>query len=215
MVKIERNPVPPPSLAVEKQKATGVYNKSDVILRLKEDSHDKCYICELGGLSDPEVEHLKPHHGRTIPERVFDWNNLFWACGHCNGVKNQRKYDDHIIDCCNSDPEERIWFRLNDGKTDVVAVDESDLDAEKTAQLVTEVFNLKNTGMRVYKSDFRFKELNKEMNKMLDVLDELAQNPDSIFEQKKLKALIRKESRFAAFKRCYIRENVPQYIDFL
>ena len=45
MVKIERNPVPPPSLAVEKQKATGVYNKSDVILRLKEDSHDKCYIC--------------------------------------------------------------------------------------------------------------------------------------------------------------------------
>ena len=49
MVKIERNPVPPPSLAVEKQKATGVYNKSDVILRLKEDSHDKCYICELGG----------------------------------------------------------------------------------------------------------------------------------------------------------------------
>ena len=130
-------------------------------------------------------------------------------------MKNQRKYDDHIIDCCNSDPEERIWFRLNDGKTDVVAVDESDLDAEKTAQLVTEVFNLKNTGMRVYKSDFRFKELNKEMNKMLDVLDELAQNPDSIFEQKKLKALIRKESRFAAFKRCYIRENVPQYIDFL
>ena len=29
---------------------------------------------------------------------------------------------------------------------------------------------------------------------------------------KKLKALIRKESRFAAFKRCYIRENEIKYI---
>lgn len=215
MVKIERSSKAPESLAEEKLKKDGSYSKEDVVTKLKEDFHNKCYICELDNLQDPQVEHLKPHFNGRDVERKFDWNNLFWACGHCNGVKNQRKYDDHIIDCCNSDPEERIWFRLNDGKTDVVAVDESDLDAEKTAQLVTEVFNLKNTGMRVYKSDFRFKELNKEMNKMLDVLDELAQNPDSIFEQKKLKALIRKESRFAAFKRCYIRENVPQYIDFL
>ena len=56
MVKIERNPIPPQSLAVEAQRARGDYNKPDVIQRLKEDSHDKCYICELGGLSDPEVE---------------------------------------------------------------------------------------------------------------------------------------------------------------
>lgn len=76
MVKIDRNPVPPPSLAIEKQKANGSYNKSDVVRQLKEDSHDKCYICELKGLSDPEVEHLHPHHGRQIAERVFDWNNL-------------------------------------------------------------------------------------------------------------------------------------------
>lgn len=54
MIKIERNPIPPPSLAVEAKKAEGVYNKPDVIQRLKEDFNDKCYICELGGLSDPE-----------------------------------------------------------------------------------------------------------------------------------------------------------------
>ena len=78
MVKIDRNPIPPVSLAIEKQKAYGSYNKRDVIQQLKEDSHDKCYICELGGLSDPEVEHLRPHHKRTIIRlEVFDWNNLF------------------------------------------------------------------------------------------------------------------------------------------
>ena len=42
MVKIERNPIPPPSLAVEEQRANGVYNKPDLIQRLNEDSHDKC-----------------------------------------------------------------------------------------------------------------------------------------------------------------------------
>ena len=48
MVKIDRNPIPPVSLTIEKQKAYGSYNKRDVIQQLKEDSHDKCYICELG-----------------------------------------------------------------------------------------------------------------------------------------------------------------------
>ena len=79
MVKIDRNPIPPPSLAIEKQKVNGDYNKADVIQQLKEDSHGKCYLCELGSLSDPEVEHLRPHHGRKIAERAFDWNNLFYV----------------------------------------------------------------------------------------------------------------------------------------
>lgn len=108
MVKINRNPVPPASLEIEKQKVHGSYNKPDVIQQLKEDSHDKCYICELGGLSDPEVEHLRPHHNRKILERVFDWDNLFYACPHCNNLKKEAKYDDKIIDCCIEDPEEKL-----------------------------------------------------------------------------------------------------------
>lgn len=166
-------------------------------------------------MQDPQVEHLKPHFNGKYMERKFDWNNLFWSCGHCNGVKNQRKYDDHIIDCCNSDPEKRIYFRLHEGNTDVTAINLEDYDARMTAELVTEVFNITNSGMRVYKSDFRFKELNKEMNKLYDTLEELDQTPNSAFALKKLQALIRKESRFAAFKRCYIRENKKQYAIYL
>lgn len=84
-----------------------------------------------------------------------------------------------------------------------------------TAELVTEVFNITNSGMRVYKSDFRFKELNREMNKLYDTLEELAKNPNSMFVLNKLRALIRKKSRFAAFKRCYIREYEKQYAKYL
>ena len=40
MIKIERSPIPPPSLAVEAQKAKGAYNKPDVIQRLKEDTRE-------------------------------------------------------------------------------------------------------------------------------------------------------------------------------
>lgn len=81
MIKIERNPIPPSSLAVESQKPNGVYNMPDVIQRLKEDSNDKCYICELGGLSDPEVEHLRPHHGRKF-RREFLIGTIYFMHVH-------------------------------------------------------------------------------------------------------------------------------------
>ena len=97
----------------------------------------------------------------------------------------------------------------------MTAIDSTDYDAEITAKMVTEVFSTSNTGMRVYKSDLRFKELNKEMNKLYNALDEVAKNPKSSFAQNKLRALIRKESRFAAFKRCYIREYQTQYTNYL
>lgn len=105
-----------------------------------------------------------------------DWNNLFWSCGHCNSVKNQRKYDEHVIDCCALDPEVKIYFRLCDGNTNVQAVDPEDEDAKMTAELVTEVFNKTNSGMRVYKSNMRFDELNREMNKLYTILEELSKN---------------------------------------
>ena len=76
-------------------------------------------ICELKNLQDPQVEHLLPHKNGKYPERKFDWNNLFWSCSHCNGIKNQKKYDDGIIDCCKNDPELMMTFKLKDGKTEI------------------------------------------------------------------------------------------------
>ena len=47
MVKIERSFPAPESLAKEAKKATGKYDRPDVIERLKRDFHNKCYICEM------------------------------------------------------------------------------------------------------------------------------------------------------------------------
>lgn len=211
MIKIERSFPAPESLAVEAKKASGSYEKEDVVERLRTDFHNKCYICGIDELQDPQVEHLLPHKNGKYPERKFDWRNLFWSCGHCNGVKNKDKYDAGIIDCCVIDPEEVIYFRLQDEKVQVRAKDKANMKAVLTAELVMEVFNLKNTAMRVYKSEMRVQKLNKEMNKLYDSIEEWRENPESKFALRKLKALLRRESRFAAFKRNYIRDNQQKY----
>ncbi len=186
-----------------------------MIERLREDFHNKCYICELKNLQDPEVEHLLPHKNGRYPERMFDWNNLFWACGHCNKVKNQAKYEEGIIDCCRQDPEELISFRFQ--KADVIAEAKNPEDSKAvlTATLVREVFHLKNTAMRDYKRELRFRELNKEMNILYDNLEEMKQKPESKAVMRKLKALLRRESGFAAFKRNYVRENAERFPELL
>jgi uncharacterized protein (TIGR02646 family) len=215
MVKVDRTFPAPESLERESKKKTGSYSEPDVVEQLKKDFHNKCYICEINELQDPQVEHLLPHMDGKYPERKFDWNNLFWSCGHCNNVKNQRKYDNGIIDCCKEDPEELIYFGLLNEATQIYARDKENEKAILTAQLVTEVFNLKNTGMRTYKSDQRFQELNQEMNKLYDALEEMNENPESKFVLRKLKALLRRESKFAAFKRNYIRENQERFPQLL
>ena len=120
MVKIERSFLAPDSLESEAKKVSGSYEQPDVVSRLRKDFHNKCYICELKNLQDPQVEHLLPHKNGKYPERKFDWNNLFWSCSHCNGIKNQKKYDDGIIDCCKNDPVPH--FTLMDCRTFTMAV---------------------------------------------------------------------------------------------
>lgn len=211
MVKVQRSYPAPESLEIEAQKPNGSYSCDDVVERLKDDFHNKCYICEIDQLQDPQIEHLLPHMNGKYVQRKFDWNNLFWACGHCNNVKNQKKYQDGIIDCCKEDPEERLSFELENEEVKVEAIDKEDKKAILTAELIMEVFNLKNTGMRVYKSEHRYKELNLEMNILYDALEELKKSPKSAFLSRKVQALLRRESRFAAFKRNYIRDNKGYY----
>lgn len=46
----------------------------------------RCMYCE-DSVAD-EVEHFKPKD--LYPEDVFVWNNYFYACGPCNGPKNNK-----------------------------------------------------------------------------------------------------------------------------
>lgn len=211
MVKVKRSFPAPESLAEEAKKASGRYDKPDVIERLEKDFHNKCYICEMKELQDPNVEHLLPHKNGKYPERKFDWENLFWACGHCNGIKNSSKYDEGIIDCCKQDPEKYLYFRLKENEVAIEITDEKDELQKRTASLVTETFSMKNTGMRTYTSDERLKLLQREMDVLYKQLEKLHKKPASKITMTVIGSLLRRESAFAAFKRCYVRDHVMEY----
>ncbi len=211
MVKVDRSFPAPESLAEEAKKVTGRYDRQDVIERLKKDFHNKCYICEMKELQDPNVEHLLPHKNGKYPERKFNWENLFWACGHCNSMKNNNKYDAGIIDCCKQDPEKYLYFCIENDDV-VIEVKDSDNELQKrTALLITETFSMKNTGMRTYTSNERLRLLQKEMDVLYKQLEKIHNMPDSKVIRRTIRSLLRRESAFAAFKRCYVREHAAEY----
>lgn len=212
MVKCEKYPIAPQSLAIEKKKGKyGKYNSQDVMEQLAKDFNKKCYICELSDIQDPEVEHLVPHHNSKDIDAKFDWNNLFLSCGHCNSIKNQHKYDGKIINCCIDDPEEHLHCQYNNGDVSVISLDE-DEKSIMTAELINEVFNLKNTGTRVYASDLRMDKLKEEMLLLMDALIGYKKVPSAGLKRK-LGVMLSRNRAFASFKRDYVRDNRAKYID--
>lgn len=204
MVSCDKSSVAPASLVTEKAKGrNGNYRGSDVIEQLKSDFHDKCYICELKGLQDPQIEHLIPHKGNI--DLKFDWGNLFWSCGHCNSIKNNKIYEGKIINCCQEDPEQHIACRYADNDVQIEALDQSEVSL-MTASLIYNVFNLKNTGMRTNNSAVRLKALQEEMNIFFNELHRYKDNK-SPANTRRVVARLRKSTAFAAFKRSYIRNN--------
>ena len=153
--------------------------------QLKKVFFGKCYICEIKPVQDPQVEHLYPHKGNI--DKKFDWNNLFYSCSHCNNV-------------------------LEDG-TAVKAMTKDPI-ALKTAELMNEVFNLKNTGIRCCASDVRFKALKGEMMVFFKCLNHYHKHPDKL-SQRYLISLLRKDTLFSSFKRSYLRTHKDIYGDLI
>lgn len=206
MVKVERSIPAPPSLAIERQKANGKYNSSDVVAQLLIDFGNKCYLCEMKDLQDPQIEHLIPHKNGKSPDLKFDWNNLFWSCSHCNIMKNNKMFEDGILDCCRKDPEKYIRFAIEDGSIQIEALS-TDETVERTVKVLNDVYNKTNTGMRIVGCAERVRRLNEEMNAFYKALETYKDNPENGLNLRRIQVLLRRKSGFAAFKRQYIREH--------
>lgn len=97
MIYLPKSQPAPESLAIEKTKAKGHYNLEDVLVRIKNDFNNKCYICESKAPKAINVEHFIPHRGDI--DKKFDWNNLFYCCSHCNNTKLDKPQYDNILNC--------------------------------------------------------------------------------------------------------------------
>lgn len=222
MVKVTRSPDPPKSLAEESKKKNGKYNLPDVTRQLKLDFHGKCYLCEIDHLQSEEVEHLCPKANR--PEVKFDWNNLFYSCRHCNSVKNQKKYDGMILDCCREEPENSLKhtlvFRKENGITTAhvevrPAAESAPETVKRTAELITECFELRNTGARINECEERVNQLQNEMKrldaKLQTYLRKIRKNEPVTRTVNTLKGMLDRSYPFAGFLRTYVRENIDKY----
>ncbi len=204
MVKCERLSPPPASLKLHRS-----YNERDVIEQLKAVFHDKCYICELKGLQDGIVEHRIPHKGDEALK--FDWDNLFWACHHCNEWKNRGDIEYHVIDCCHDDPESHLRCGY-DPYSSIVVVKPKDqeISSVRTALLIENVFNGTNTGIRSNAKGQRMRALQEEWNTFHRLLESYRANKTKV-NRRKVTSRLRRESAFASFKRDYIREHRSEY----
>ena len=210
MVKIERTPTAPASLALESTKANGSYSKPDVWEQLREDFHGKCYICENDKATSVEIEHLVPHKGNK--ELKFDWNNLFFSCAHCNSMKNKSEYDGKILDCCQKEPERYLRQSLLDGHVSVVPQEGygNDETVLQTAKLITECFECKNTGARIYESKVILDELSETMNVLYRALAAYKVEPDGK-PLRTLRAMLKRSYKFSGFSRTYVRTHLDEY----
>lgn len=210
MVFFQKSQPAPACLAIEKNKKSDKYNCGDVLARLKEDFKNKCYICEYKAPIVINIEHFKPHKGdRNL---MFDWGNLFFACGHCNNIKLD-KYE-NMLDCTDISHqiETKLRYIFNPIPFEMVQIYALDNAPETiiTRDLLLDIYNgttkmkeIESANLRDKLSDelASFGELLRDYFKDFYDIDELK----GIFAQ--IKAHLSRKSSFTAFKRSIILNN--------
>jgi hypothetical protein len=205
----EKSQPAPECLAQEKGKKSGDYKCGDVLPRLKADFRNKCYICETQPTAI-NVEHFRPHKGDR--DLMFDWNNLFWSCAHCNNIKGDQYAD--LLNCTN--PGDRIEGKLKYSckpfPHEMVSIEALDQDAntESTKALILAVFNGTTDLKQLEAANLRdqlLKEIRDFQNYLYDYFDPTCTSKEKDYLYRKIKSHLNEASSFTSFKRWIIREN--------
>jgi hypothetical protein len=210
MINILKSMPPPTCLEKEKKKAKGDYKCGDVLERIKNDFKNKCYLCEYKAPPSINVEHFVPHKGDK--DLKFDWNNLFWACAHCNNVKGDRF--NNILNCTNPEHDVENWIKYEmkpfpKEKVKITALKNEEM-VENTVKLLLEVYNGTTQLKMIESSHIRQTLLNEILdfqNLLLRYYDEDVEDDEKEFYLKKIIAHLKKSSPFTAFKLWIIRDN--------
>jgi len=213
MVKINKTYPAPAPINREKDYQGGL-----VFDTICSDFHKKCYLCEAKPISI-NIEHIVPH--KSDETLKFKWENLFYACVHCNSIKGT-KYD-NILDCTKDDPEENIVIKYDpfpNKKPEFESKDKSiSPQVDSTIKLLEEIVCSPPTDQKREGAKNLCKKLYNEVTGLVDKLEEYFNAVDNHHgedEEKYLKQCVARciyrSSPFAAFKRAIIRK-IPEYYD--
>jgi uncharacterized protein (TIGR02646 family) len=209
----------PPCLANEKAKTNGTYNCNGVIEQLRTDFKNKCYICEDKEPHSINIEHFIPHKGNK--DLMFDWNNLFYCCSHCNNTKLAKPKFDSILNCTieADEVETSMKYHLDPFPKEKVKITplKPDISVKNTVDLLLEIYNGTTNQKKIESANLRNKLL-VEIRKFQDLLFDFYDDTFTSDEQDKIKNEIvrhlRAPSNFTSFKRWIIRENEEISKDF-
>jgi len=217
MVYFPKSQPAPASLA-----ARTTWKDEDVMQQLQADFHNKCYICEAKEITSINVEHFKPHKGDV--NLMYDWNNLFFVCGHCNNTKVAKKEYDGILDCTNPAHKVTDWIRYIYDDTDFskikVVIEElvSQNGVKPTVKLLEAVYNGNTINKKMESGNLR-KLLSRQLDEFSKHLAKFYLD-DPITGAEKQSAIdniishLQKDSAFSAFKIWIIRSKEKYMEDF-
>lgn len=205
MINLKRTYPAPASLEKEKNKKSGTYNQEDVVELLEHDFKNKCYLCGTKSNSF-EIEHLKSHKGNL--DLKFDWDNLFLSCKHCNNTKGDRF--DNILNCMDEDVEDCISCELEAFPKATVKIKplKDDIRVKNTVKLLDLCFNGETPLKKLDSKNMRdnlSSQLTEFKRTIIDFLNSTDENYE-ILERKIIDELA-DTSEYAAFKRCFIKNN--------
>ncbi len=227
MINIVKSQPAPICLEDEKKKNNGTYLCGDTYKRVSDDFFGKCYLCEDNKPTKINVEHFKPHYQGKDKDRKFDWNNLFFACGHCNGIKSSNEIE--ILNCTNPNHKITEWIKFDikpfpKEQAKISAVEESEI-VKNTVKLLDTIYNYqidedKFTPTKEQASKLREK-LIKEIDEFVKFLkayyeEDWWSDSDKAILKRKIKWHINNSnSPFSAFKLWIVKENKVYQEDFL
>ena len=210
MIYFKKSQPAPACLDKEKQKEYGNYKCGDVLARLQADFCNKCYICEYSDLANINVEHFIAHQGDK--NLKFDWNNLFFACVHCNNTK--LTLFPKLLNCTLTDTiEQKLKYEFTPLPFEKVKIAALSDDARETQDLLLAVYNGSTHHKRLESDNIRKRlmdEIADFQSHLRDYFEATNDEDASAFYLRKIKAHLHKASAFTAFKRWIIRDN--QYL---
>lgn len=226
MIYFEKTQPAPQSLAIEKNKKSGVYNQDDVLELLYRDFKNKCYICEQKAPISINIEHFKPHLSGKFWDLKFDWSNLFFACEHCNKTKGSKEIFNYILNCTNINHKVETWiaYEIKPFPKEKVQIEklvdyfeDGQNLTKNTVLLLLQVYN-GTTAQKTLEADNLRRALLNEIVKFQKFLFEYYDNASTNEEKKyaliQIKKHLSQESAFTAFKRWIIRKNAVFSKDF-
>ncbi|EKA2634123.1 HNH endonuclease [Vibrio alginolyticus] len=185
------------------------YDLTGVRDQLYEDFNGICYIC---GYSNPSnaIEHLRPH--RTVDRvKMFDWNNLFYACEHCNGIKSDSYTG--LLDCTQIkriDSKFEFKFDPSKPRRRRAIITDNGSTSPDTCELLQLVFSIETTPKRKMGAQTLERKLATELRNFDLFVDAWKKDPTPVNEEL-IKEQVNNTTDFAAFKRWKVRLDTAKY----